>query len=93
LPNWATLTEVSSALGIAREAVRSVARRALREEELWVKKKDGKILIDTTADLYKSHVSRWQKQQHVQGFASLEDALAGDDQLPNPQARERWTIQ
>jgi hypothetical protein len=75
LPNWATLTEVSSALGIAREAVRSVARRALREEELWVKKKDGKILIDTTADLYKSHVSRWQKQQNVQGFASVEDAL------------------
>jgi hypothetical protein len=75
LPDWATLTEVSKALGIAREAVRSVARRALREEELWVKKKDGKLLIDTTADLYKSHVSRWQKQQEVQAFSSPEDAM------------------
>ena len=65
LPPWATLTEVSTALGISRDAVRSVARRALKQRKRWIKKENGKMLIDTQAEAYKSHVSRWLGQRDL----------------------------
>lgn len=68
LPQWATLTQVSEATGVSRSAVRSVARRALKHEEPWVKKEDGKILLDTHHDTYKSHARRWEDESWYTAF-------------------------
>ena len=40
LPPWATLKEVSSYLHINHDKVRSTARRAMQNEEPWVKKEE-----------------------------------------------------
>jgi hypothetical protein len=75
LPRWATLTEVSQALSVPRDAVRSAARRALKQGEIWVRKEGGKILLDTTSDSYQEHAKRWQQgQQEWDDFPTDLDA-------------------
>jgi hypothetical protein len=87
LPHWATLTEVSHALSVPRDAVRSAARRALKQGEIWVRKEGGKILLDITSDSYQEHARRWQQgQQEWDGFSPDLDAYAelflGEEQQP-----------
>ncbi|GHO50823.1 hypothetical protein [Ktedonospora formicarum] len=77
LPYWATLTQVSQATGVSRSAVRSVARRALKQEEPWVKKEDGRILLNTHHDTYTSHARRWQEDTWSTTFL---DDLDTEDQ-------------
>ncbi len=62
LPPWATLREVSSYLHINHDKVRSTARRAMQNEEPWVKKEEvggQRLLIDTSHETFKAHVKRW----------------------------------
>src|SRR5579859_5436934 len=61
LPDWATLTEVSTTLGVSRNAVQSAARRAFKRHELWVKKAHGNILIDTQNETFNCLVRRWKE--------------------------------
>ncbi|BCL79600.1 hypothetical protein ccbrp13_20650 [Ktedonobacteria bacterium brp13] len=65
LPQWATITQISHFLEIPRDAVRSAVRRAIANNEAWVKKEDGeagstRYLIDTTHEMYQSHQERWK---------------------------------
>ena len=76
LPSWATITQVSDFLEIPRSAVRSTVRRAVANNEEWVKKETGEgkcthYLIDTTHELYKSHETRWR-----QNLPAREEELA-----------------
>jgi len=86
LSTWATLTEVSEALGIPRNAIRSAARRAIKREELWVKKEGGKILIDTRSDTYKDHARDWREQKEWDDFLADEAAEMAD--FPDIQKQE-----
>jgi hypothetical protein len=71
LPRWATITQVSIFLAVPRTTVRDTVRRALYDNEPWVKKEDsdGKLLylIDTTHETYKSHEQRWKHNQATRG--------------------------
>lgn len=88
LPHWATLTDVSEALGVPRDVVRSVARRALKHEEMWVRKEGGKILLDTTSASYQEHARQWQQDQQaweeLVGDFDTEYADGPDDHEPQP---------
>lgn len=86
LPAWATLTEVSNALGIPRNAVKSAARRAMKNHQSWVKKEEGKILLDTRHERYLCLARKWreQKEPHPmflgedEFLTSFESAQAGN---------------
>jgi hypothetical protein len=88
LPHWATLTEVSEALGVPRTAVRYVARLALKAEETWVRKEGGKILLDTTSAYYQEHAELWQQDQQaweeLVGNFAVEDADQLSEHEPEP---------
>lgn len=92
LPVWATLTEVSNALGIPRNAVKSAARRAMKNHQAWVKKEEGKILLDTCHERYLCLARKWQEQKGAQPmFLSEDELLTGFEpaQVGN-RSRYRW---
>ncbi len=94
LPEWATLTEVSKAVGITREIVRAAARQALKHEELWVKKKQGRFLINTTAASYKEHVRQWTAlhQHHLSQWQKSRQEVSLPESALDPfaAAEEEW---
>jgi hypothetical protein len=68
LPQWATITQVSDFLEIPRNAIRSAVRRAVANNEEWVKKETGEggsthYLIDTTHEIYQYHQERWKQNK------------------------------
>ena len=72
LPRWATITQVSDFLEVSRNAVRSAVRRAVANNEQWVKKETSEeekpvYLIDTDHEIYKSHEERWKQSKVIQG--------------------------
>jgi len=75
LPAWATLTEVSNALGIPRNAVKSAARRAMKNHQGWVKKEEGKILLDTRHERYLCLARKWKEQKEAHPAFLVEDEL------------------
>jgi hypothetical protein len=86
IPIWGTLTEVSEALGVSRNAVKSAARRALKRQEPWVKKDGNIILINIQHELYRSYARRWQ-EQHTNNIA-LEDIADEDNPFQNKASSE-----
>ena len=80
LPRWATITQVSGFLEIPRSAVSSTVRKAIANNEPWVKKEISEevkliYLIDTNHELYMSHVEQW-KQRKARREDSLNASLA-----------------
>ncbi len=77
LPAWATLTEVSNTLGIPRNAVKSAARRAMKNHQSWVKKEEGKILLDTRHERYLCLARKWKEQNEKETHSMflVEDEL------------------
>jgi hypothetical protein len=81
LPQWATITQVSDFLEVPRNAIRSAVRRAVENNEDWVKKEISEgggthYLVDTTHETYKSHERRWEQKRAAQdeyGTASSTD--------------------
>jgi hypothetical protein len=80
LPRWATITQVSEALAIPRDTVRSAVRRAAASSEVWVKKEvapDGTAvyLIDTQHASYQAHEARWKQgttaRQHLASWLRI----------------------
>jgi hypothetical protein len=69
LPRWATITQVSRALGIPRPLVRTVVRRATATHDPWVMfdPTSGKTrsLIDTSHPTYSSYAHQWKPETHV----------------------------
>jgi fructosamine-3-kinase len=93
LPHWATITQVSNALGMSRNTVSNVVKRASSNGEAWVKKEeapDGNIhyLIDTEHERFLFHAHRWKRLKALR--AALSDGEAVNWSGPLPGAISAW---
>jgi hypothetical protein len=96
LPQWATITQVSEFLDVSRNAIRSAVRRAVANNEDWVKKesKEGgstHYLIDTTHEIYQSHAQRWKENRGAleeDSFATSADWYEAREALFSPRYRK-----
>lgn len=78
LNGWATMSEVSDALGVKHNTVRQTVRRAILNHQDWVKREPyptpndpARWLINTSHAIYRYHERRWQnKTRAKQGMAS-----------------------
>jgi hypothetical protein len=96
LPQWATITQVSEFLDVSRNAIRSAVRRAVANNEDWVKKESKKgesthYLIDMTHEIYQSHAQRWKENRGAQeedSFATSADWYDAREALFSPRYRK-----
>ncbi len=87
LPRWATITQVSSGLGMSRNTVSTAVKRAWANGEAWVKKEeapDGNIryLIDTEHERFLFHSHRWKRLKRLRAASAEDPALCFPAPVP-----------
>ncbi len=80
---WATMSEVSEALGVTRHTIKHAVQKAHALGHAWVKRDPNptpgcfaRWLIDTSHPTYHSHEQRWRKaEEDGEGWPPLEELL------------------